>query len=157
MSWSCRSVWKEGCPAHQSPAGICQDPAGRIRTDSTGGGWCRPTATAAGGGNATARCWRPGLNLHIFKYLEASATLFGYLFHIQVQYWGWWGADLHTIVLLGFACGLSAGCGLEAWIVSRGILSFSPIGSWQYGHKPTAQGEEFPWTVPILPNNPARQ
>jgi hypothetical protein len=39
-----------------------------------------------------------------------------FISYTQVQYGGWWGADLHTIVRLGFACGLSAGSGLEAWM-----------------------------------------
>ncbi len=52
-------------------------------------------------------------------------------FILQVQYWGWWGADLHTIVWLGFACGLLAGCGLEAWMhwsyVDEIVIGFKSV------------------------------
>ncbi len=77
---------------------------------------------------------------------------------------------IHTIFRRGLLVALSAGCGLAAWMHWSGIdvivLGFKSVEE-LYPSYPlavdgadtsqAAQGEEFAWTIPILPNNPARQ
>jgi hypothetical protein len=105
-------------------------------------------------------------------FLVANATLFGYLFH---RYKYNMEVDEEKIDIYNISVGvclwfLSARCGLEAWMhwsfIDVIVLGFKsveelypslPLSVDSADTSPTVQGEDFAWTIPILPTKPARQ